>query len=262
MTALIIIAVIVLIIVCLLNFPVYAVLKYYGGKPEITVKYLWLTLYPRPEDPNAGKGKKTVKEPKKKAVSKSPPKQEPENRQAKKTELSETVKTETHPSEKPENKDKSKDKKEKAKPEKKEPLADRINSALDELTEKKDAFLLLWGLCSGHLKKLGKKISISGLKLDFAAANEDAYDAAMLYGKLNAAVYNILALVKCVIKVTVRSIQINCLFNTPSEKTRYDGECVVRLRPASVLNAVFAIVFGFLVRYKKYAPALGVFMKK
>lgn len=281
MTALIIIAAVILLLVLILNLPAYAHIRFYGGKPDITVKYLWLTIYPKSE--------KAAKRSKKKAdKSKSEKDDEKdtedlsegdssdkdtsdkdadtvaEEKSSEKAEASE--KSDKSDDEKP----KGKAKKEKSKKDKtdddaeeeKQSLPDKLNSALDDLNQKKDAFLLLWELCSGHIKKLCGKIRIDDLVIDFASANEDAADAAIGYGRMNIAVYNILAVVRNLITVTIRSVTIDCLYDTPKEKSRYDGECKVKLRPASVLNAVFAIVFGYIGNMKKYSPILDTFMKK
>lgn len=269
MTALIIIAAVIMLIVLLLNLPAYAHIRYYGGKPDIKVRYLWLTIYPKSEKavkrPRKKGGKKTKESsdqtPAESSGEKSPPKAE-ENKAEKKAADEKTVndgKPGKKTSEKPE---KSKKVKTGKKEEEKEPLADRINTMLDDLNNKKDAVLLLWELCSGHVKKLCGKIRVDDLVIDFASANEDAADAAIGYGKLNIAVYNALATVKRFITVTVRSVTIDCLYDTPAEKSRYDGECKVKLRPASVLNAIFAIVFGYVFNMKKYSPALDLFIKK
>lgn len=81
----------------------------------------------------------------------------------------------------------------------------------------------------------------------------------MLYGKVNAAVYNALSAVRCFVPVSVTRIKIDCLFNTPAEKCRWDGECKIRLRPASLLNAIIAVVFGYAKDKEKYAPVMALF---
>ncbi len=270
MTALIIIVLVLSVIICFLNFPVYADIRYYGGKADIRIKYLWLTLYPRPDPPEKENEEKQKNAPPKKTVKTQPAKKSYADKEkvVKKTpsdkKSGDPPKAETKKKGKSvsEDKSKGKGKAKKKPPEKKKPLFERISDTVNDLTEKKDAALLLWELIKDDLVKLGKKISIDGLKLDFACADEDAYEAAMTYGRVSAVVYDLLAAVKCVIKVKVDFVKINCLFNVPADKSRYDGECKIMLRPASLLNALCAILFGFLVGYKKYNPALEVFIKK
>lgn len=45
----------------------------------------------------------------------------------------------------------------------------------------------------------------------------------MLYGKVNAAVYNALSAVRCFVPVSVTGIKIDCLFNTPAENAGGTG---------------------------------------
>lgn len=242
MTALIIIASIIAVIVLLLNIPVSAYIRYYGGEADIKVKYLMLTLYPK----NERKGKAREDEP-----------DDGTDDEEESTASEEAVTDEDSSTD-----NSSDDTPEKIPKRRKKPVTERINSAVDDLIEKKDAFLTLWELLEGHLKKLLSKIRIYGLVLDLAAADEDAKEAAMLYGKMNIGVYNAIAFIQSITPMKVRSVTIDCLYDTSSENTRYDGEVKIRLRPASVLNAVSAIIFGFLVKLKKYSPALNVFIKK
>ncbi|MDE6593678.1 MAG: hypothetical protein K2K57_11540 [Oscillospiraceae bacterium] len=131
---------------------------------------------------------------------------------------------------------------------------------MENTRRKKNAALLLWELCEGHIKKLLGKFTVDGLEIDFAAADEDAAKAALAYGKLSAAFYNFLGVIMSFTRVNIRSVSIDCLYNTPSEKARYDGEFKVRLRPASVLNALAAILFGYVRGGEKYKTALNEFI--
>ncbi len=138
----------------------------------------------------------------------------------------------------------------------KKPLGERISELLENFERKKNAALLLWELCEGHIKKLLGKVTVDGLAVDFAAADEDAARAALAYGKLCAGFYNLLGVMMSFMKVKIRSVRIDCLYNTPSEKARYDGEFKVKLRPASLLNAFAAILFDYVRGRKKYKPML------
>lgn len=120
--------------------------------------------------------------------------------------------------------------------------------------------MLLWELCGGHIKKLLGKISVTGLVIDFAAADEDAAEAAVKYGKLSAGFYNFLGVLMSITRVGIKSVNVDCLYNTPAEKSRYDGEFKVRLRPASVTNALLAVLIGFVRGGEKYKNALNEFI--
>ncbi|MDE7294731.1 MAG: hypothetical protein K2N72_09940 [Oscillospiraceae bacterium] len=142
----------------------------------------------------------------------------------------------------------------------KKPLGERLSELLENIERKKNAALLLWELCEGHLIKLLGKVTVDGLAVDFAAADEDAARAALAYGRLCAGFYNLLGVIMSITRVKIRSVSIDCLYNTPSEKARYDGEFKVRLRPASVLNAFAAILFDYVRGRKKYKSALDEFI--
>ncbi|MCM1577762.1 MAG: hypothetical protein NC078_03040 [Ruminococcus sp.] len=144
----------------------------------------------------------------------------------------------------------------------KKPLDERLTEAIDGIEGKKNAALLLWELCGKPIKKLLGKISVSGLVIDFAAADEDAAKAAVKYGRLSAAFYNFLGVMMGVTRIKIKSVSVGCLYNTPAEKARYDGEMKVRLRPASVINALTAVLVGYFAGREKYKAALGEFTGK
>lgn len=248
MTVLIIIAAIIGTLILLTNFPVTAYIRFYGGKADVKVKYLFLPLYPRPPK---SKGKRAKKEkPPDEGSESSPEENTPE------VETAEKTVTEENRSEGEEASDSEDEKPEK------QSLPEKLSALIDDLTGKKNAFQTLWELLWGPLKSLLGKVRIHSVIIDFAAADEDAAKAAVLYGSMNAAVYNILGQLQCITPVKVKSVTIDCLYNTPSSKTRYDGEMVLTLRPASVLNAITAVLFGYLVNSKKYSPALKTLTQK
>ncbi|MCM1525016.1 MAG: hypothetical protein NC120_11215, partial [Ruminococcus sp.] len=143
----------------------------------------------------------------------------------------------------------------------KPPFYERIGGFLDGLEEKKRAVRLLFELIMPPLKGLGKKLRIDDIKLDFAAASEDAAEAAILYGKLNAAVYNAISAVRCFISISLISVNIDCLYNTPAEKCRYDGECRIKLRPVSLISAILAVLLRYGREKEKYSAVLTLMSK-
>ncbi|MBQ8978854.1 MAG: hypothetical protein IJ080_03710, partial [Oscillospiraceae bacterium] len=62
-------------------------------------------------------------------------------------------------------------------------------------------------------------------------------------------------------RVDIDSVRIDCLYDTPTEQSRYDAQMTVRLRPASLVNLVLAIGFKFLFHLKKYRPIIKEFLK-
>lgn len=249
----IIIIAVILLIVLAVNIPVTAYIRYHDGEADVKVSFLFKQLYPHVEKKKRQKRKrkkhrKNIKKAETKPASEEISFNEPDAPEEP------TASTDEDKQEKP----LTENTPQKHKPKKKS-LIERLNTKLDELNEKKSSVQLAFELLKGPLKKLGGKVRIDDLKIDFAAADEDAYEAAMLYGKVNAAVYNALSAVRCFVPVSVTGIKIDCLFNTPAEKCRWDGECKIRLRPASLLNAIIAVVFGYAKDKEKYAPVMALF---
>lgn len=267
MTVLIIIAAVIGLIVLLLNFPVRVLVSFKDGKADIRVKYLFIDIYPKKERPE--RPPKPEKKRKKRDNPENVPPQEEQSAPAEEP-YAQEAQTPLQPPPPDETADASETVNEPQEDapddqaperEKKEPLMTGINNFLDGLNEKKQAFQLLWELCFGPVKKLLLKIRIDSVVIDFAAADEDAYNAAMLYGKMNAAVWNVIGWLKAMTHIKLSSVKVDCLFDTPKDKTRYDGSCTVKLRPASVINAVGIIGFGYIFHLKKYSPAVQAFKK-
>lgn len=249
----IIIIAVILLIVLAVNIPVTAYIRYHDGEADVKVSFLFKQLYPHVEKKKRQKRKrkkhrKNIKKAETKPASEEISFNEPDAPEEHTAPTDEDKQEETLTENTPK----------KHKPKKKS-LIERLNTKLDELNEKKSSVQLAFELLKEPLKKLGGKVRIDDLKIDFAAADEDAYEAAMLYGKVNAAVYNALSAVRCFVPVSVTGIKIDCLFNTPAEKCRWDGECKIRLRPASLLNAIIAVVFGYAKDKEKYAPVMALF---
>jgi len=270
MTGLIIFSVILLLILIAVNIPVEAYIRFYGGKADISVKYSFLKLFPKTDKKKKQKKQKKDKPTKTDSADTSPDtSSEEENKTADEStsdtsDSENTDKSEEKPSDDKQTEDtadtESKPEKE-SDSEEKPPFLDRISDKLDELEEKKNQIQLLLELILPPLKKLGGKIRIDDLLIDFAAADEDAAKAAISYGRLGAAVYNLISAIRQYIRITILSVNISCLYNTPSEKSRYDGELKIRLRPASVLNTLSAVIFGYLFNMKKYSPVMELIRK-
>ena len=227
----IIIIAVILLIVLAVNIPVTAYIRYHDGEADVKVSFLFKQLYPHVEKKKRQKRKRKKHRKNIKKAETKPASEEisfdeadaPEEPTAPpdKDKQEGTPREDTPPEENSEESSENTPKKHKPK---KKSLIERLNTKLDELNEKKSSVQL-----------------------------------AMLYGKVNAAVYNALSAVRCFVPVSVTGIKIDCLFNTPAEKCRWDGECKIRLRPASLLNAIIAVVFGYAKDKEKYAPVMALF---
>lgn len=257
MTVLIIIAVIIFLILLTLNIPVEAYIRFYGGKLDIKVRYLFLSIYPRKEKPP----KKAKKKHKKNKEYPTIPNDDTAEKEQTDTAEATTDTSDTKAA--PADDIPAAEKKERPPKQKsdKPPLLDRINDKLDELSEKKNSVSLLMELIGEPLKRFGGKLRIDDVIIDCAAADEDAAKAAVFYGTVGSAVYNTISFIRQFAAMSVKSVNISCLYNTPSDKSRFDGECKLHLRPASLVNAIFAVLFGYMKDKEKYSPVMELLGK-
>lgn len=237
MIVLAVIGIIVLLIALLLNMKLRAEIKFYGGKLDFKVKYLFFTIFP-------------LKEKKEKPKKKSSPSEEKVTEKAKKSYKGEESYTvtkaeieaakkesalkEAEISEKTQSSEKSKEK-----------LSEKINK-LTDLIEK---IKIIWSSSQKGLRRIFKHIYIDGIVLDFVIAEGDAYDTAIRYGTVNAVTYNVINAVRFLFPVTVKTVDITCDFD--GAKSCYDGEVKVTLRPAVIVSAAFSILAGLIKNYSR-----------
>lgn len=222
MTALYIIAAIILFFAVILNIPIKAFLSYDGKNFIISVKYAFIKIFP------AKPKKEKQKRVNKKADIDKPP---DDDKQAAESSVSED--------------DDIDDTFEKFF----DPDADKKKEEKGSLSEKLDtlkSYIPLVEDCKTPLLKLLKTLKITGLDLDIIAADDDALNAALLYGSLNAAVYNLLAVLMQAFIVKVKSVNIGCNFN--------DSHTVIKISFAAELTParIIACAFVLLTAYIKF----------
>lgn len=284
--ALYIILGIIAFIVILLHFSVRVKLSAQsGGKPDIQVKWLFLTVYPRkPKEKKEKKNKK--KKSSEEAASKADYTEEEIEeliRQADEAELSEQLQQEqakaiepppevetaeaekaqdekaqtemiqtedTESSETVGRKLSRKEKKELKKKEKAEKAQvdadgeEKPKGGLAKIKGYIDMVMPYVPLAWRTVKKLLKTIRFTKLDIRLASGKEDAYEAAMAYGKLNAAVFNGVATVGRIFTVEAKNVQVDCRFN---EKVfEYDVSTTVMVRPSALIAIVFCTGVNFL----------------
>lgn len=240
MIALYIIGGIILFIAILLHCPVRAKISYVGKKLDISVKYLFFTIYPAKEKKPKKKKRKVKKKKiseKKKEVVKDEEKPLPTEEQV--SEKSEEEKTSEPP---PIPTDKKKKKKEKLTKEEKE-------QKKAELKEKIELVKMILASADKGLKKLLSAIKLYDIAVDIDVADEDAYNAALGYGRMNMIVYNAVSFLRTFFTLSIDHININCVYN--SNKSKYDGAVNIHAIPSTVLLAAIIIGTKFLVLYQK-----------
>lgn len=228
MTALIIIAAVLI----LLYIPVTVEFSFLNKKFDLRVKYLIFTLFSFPIKKKAKK-LKSVKKTKKggnEDNEKNIPKEKTsaENSSDGAAEEDEDIDLEGD------------------EPPKKKKLSERLGKL-------KRQAALIWQLCEKHLKKIIKNISADRVNINFIAAGEDAYSAALLYGKLSAAVWNAVAVTSAGNKVKYNRVRVTADFN--SEEPVYDISARVKITPAVVAGNLIVAAFKLLVNLKKIRSA-------
>ncbi len=244
MTAFIVAFSIILVFAFFLNMKIKAEISYLGGIFDLKVKYLCFTVFPLKEKKKKGKKRKNKKK-KNKSL---------ENIQTD-NEIGEDVQKDTQEvTEQPdeENTDKVNSEnasEDKTADEKKKKNNEPISKKIDKIVDIFEKVRIIWSVSKKWLAHIFKHIYIENLMIDFLITDEDACNAAVNYGKINAAVYNLLNFIRTFFTVTIKTVDIICDFD--AEKSVYDISAKVTVRPATILCAAFGILFGLLINIKK-----------
>ena len=234
MTTFIVISVIILIFAFFLNMKIKVEINYLDGDFAFVVKYLCFTLFPIKEKKAKKKKSKSkkIKSVKSNQAAKEITKDTEKQSKSIDGNNTDTVKSENTDEVKGEKKTK-------------EPLSEKI----DKIVEMIEKIKIIWSVSKKWLAHIFKNIYIEELMVDFIIADEDAYKAAMNYGKINAAIYNFINFIRTFFTVTIKTVDILCDFD--SKESQYDFSLKITVRPATILSAVFGILFGLLINIKK-----------
>ncbi len=217
--------------------------SYLGGKLKVKIKYLVFTLY----DLEESKKKKDIDEDISEDIDKNP-----EN-------IKKSEKKSSHKYGGDENraKEKSKDLKKAEKKSVKKAKADEkpdkkkrkktIEDKLFELDDKLDTLKLLYDIGKKPVFNILKGIHLTRLFIDFDIANEDAYDCAINFGRMNALVFNAVGNLACLFTVKKKSIDIHCVYD--SAPAKYDASFYLRLRPTTVVAAAASFGVKYLIHF-------------
>lgn len=236
MTGWIILGTIILLIAFLLNMKLRAEVKFYGGKLDFKVKYLWFTIFP-------------FKEKKKKPKKESPPHKEDVQQSGSENYFGEEPYTVTKAEVEAKREAARKEAEAAENLQETEKSKEKLSEKIDKLSDLIEKAKIIWGLSKKGLKRLFKHIYIDGIVIDFVIAEGDAYDTAMRYGTVNAVTYNVINAVRFLFSVTIKTVDIACDFD--GKGSRYDGELKITIRPATIFSVAFSILFGLLKNYSK-----------
>ena len=276
-----ILLIIILVIVILLHFSVTVFVRGgTGGNFEIKLRYLGITLYPRPKKKKKKKKKRRKKAEKPKQevsedtseevtetveeVAEEKPDETADTQSAAEEIHSATVEevfgeedisvgeeTSSIEDEKPEDKPagkkgrKSRKKKEKKKKEKKprekKEKPEKGESKLDGLKRKWEFIKPYIPPAWKYSKKLLKAVRIEDVKINIDTGKEDAAESAQFYGKLQAALFSVLNFLAMIFTLRVKEANINCHFNV--KRLDAEGEAVVKVRPSTMIAIAFCLLF-------------------
>lgn len=203
---------VILILAVLLNISVALKVSFVGGVLDYSVKYGFIRVF--------SKGKKKTDE------SSTDKKAEKKKRSEKKDKL---------------NKEEASDDDDKKKSGKK-----KRKQTLDEKLEKAGAIIDFIKSARKHVAYLLSRIKFSDVDIDFLIAEPDAYDCAIRFGMISAAVYNIIGFVSAHFKTTVKKMNIALKYNNNISSSRYDFGFSVKLRPGTGLIAATGILLAYL----------------
>lgn len=227
MTSLIIILIILLILLFLLISKVSVQIAVHDIDYELKVKYLFFAIFPFKE-----RRKKTIKKSKKKSgkkkFGKNDDKKDVSDEKNFTDESSDENSSVTEMSDK----------------ELLNPDGDNIDKQgkLDQLLEKFEKIMVIVRGSAPGIKRVYNDIRIDDIVIDFRIAAEDPFKAAMKYGGISAATYNIISLVRCYFNLSIISVDINCLFDR--KESTYDAEFKVNMTLSVLIVAGLSIMWN------------------
>lgn len=98
-----------------------------------------------------------------------------------------------------------------------------------------------------YFKKLLKAVRFTDTRIVIDVGKEDAYDAAMLYGKVQAGLFNTIAMLAGIFTVKLKKADVNCIFD--EKKFGYDVHTIIRVRPSTLIAIAFCMGVNFLKIY-------------
>lgn len=98
-----------------------------------------------------------------------------------------------------------------------------------------------------YFKKLLKAVRFTDTRIALDVGKEDAYEAAMLYGKVQAGLFNTIAMLAGVFTVKLKKADVNCIFD--EKKFGYDVHTIIRVRPSTLIAIAFCMGVNFLKIY-------------
>lgn len=152
----------------------------------------------------------------------------------------------------------------KNKPKKKKRSSSKsIKSKNEVIQEKKKTDIKeIFNIIIDFLKEFKWKLNIivSKLNVYISCADEDAAQAAIKFGEINAYAYTVDAMLKSLFKIRESNINISVDYN--SSKIRFAGEIALFARLGKILLALIRLLVYLIVNKEKLSPILDLLNKK
>lgn len=227
MIALIIICAVILIFAFLFKCSIRAELKYINGNLDFKVKYLFFTVFPLNKKEKKTKKKRTKKDKGENSFTDEAGADASVHNADKSAKTAETVSSED----------------DKLLMEGENTGGSKQNK-INDLKIKIQQAKILWNCVKKPLIKLFGGIHIDDLMIDFKIGGEDACEAAVNYGKVSAVVYNAISIIRIWFPITVKTVDINCDFD--SQKSVYDAELSVKLGLGTAVAVLLTALWGYI----------------
>ncbi len=227
---------IALIVFILLIAYIKVTVKFYEDELTFFVKYLFVKIYPIELIQKLDKKAKEEEE--------SPKKKKSKKSKVNKKEENSTEKTEKETSEE------DSDENEKSQTNEKKKLSEKIDNVTKIIDKIKENFGLIQvgvEFIKNASVSILRGIKFDNVVVDFIVSGEDAYVAAMNYGKLNIFVYNFISFIRSFFTVAIKSVDVVCDFD--SKKSKYNGEMTLKIRVGTFILIVINGVMLF-IKYK------------
>ena len=125
-------------------------------------------------------------------------------------------------------------------------LKDKIKKdKSDSLFKKVQSFIEFVSSAKKGIYRLIKGISFSDLWVDFTVADEDAYECAMKFGTINAAVYNIIGFISSSFKTKIKKVNIGSKYN--NNNSIYNFSFNIRLKLGTGIIAAAGILLKSII---------------
>lgn len=224
----IVLIILLVLLVLILYFPVCLEVRYVDGNLSYRVYYTFITFYPKKREKRHRLKKKAVKSSSKKSKGNTSNKERPP--QAKRSNIEGTKPTDDGPdgSVGTEKQSKPTDKGVESNPDM--DFFNTINMLLD-----------VFKAIKVNLGKFIKSLKVTNLYIDFKVANQDAYDCALKFGKMNILLYNVLGYLERNFKVKKEFINIQPKYN--SSDSVYNISFKIKLGFGSGISKILVMVF-------------------